>query len=166
MYTFLEMQIVKRARRHSARSRRELKMRDRVFLLGRVTVVTIFFQSVLTAHALFHKNEDPMHVLMLNTHPRPMMPQASFHRRVSHDLTWPSNAIFSSPAVKGNQVTRSLLALSALLIALNLSHQLTCFPFHPAEWCFARSDKSMTKGRKNWWWMAKKNMQNSSISCS
>ena len=53
----------------SARSRWELKMRDRVFLQGRVTVVAILFRSVLTAHALFHTNEDPMRVLMLNPPP-------------------------------------------------------------------------------------------------
>ena len=41
-------------RGRSARSRWELKMRDRVFLQGRVTVVAILFRSVLTAHALFH----------------------------------------------------------------------------------------------------------------
>ena len=35
-------------------------MRDRVFLQGRVTVVAILFRSVLTAHALFHTNEDPI----------------------------------------------------------------------------------------------------------
>ena len=49
----------------------ESKMRDRVFLQGRVTVVAILFRSVLTAHALFHTNEDPMLVLMLNPPPPP-----------------------------------------------------------------------------------------------
>ena len=58
-------------RGRSARSRWELKMRDRVFLQGRVTVVAILFRSVLTAHALFHTNEDPMRVLMLNPPPPP-----------------------------------------------------------------------------------------------
>ena len=58
----------------SARSRWELKMRDRVFLQGRVTVVAILFRSVLTAHALFHTNEDPMRVLMLNPPPPPPCP--------------------------------------------------------------------------------------------
>ena len=47
------------------------EMRDRVFLQGRVTVVAILFQSVLTAHALFHMNGDPMRVLMLNPPPPP-----------------------------------------------------------------------------------------------
>ena len=46
-------------------------MRDRVFLQGRVTVVAILFRRVLTAHALFHTNEDPMRVLMLNPPPPP-----------------------------------------------------------------------------------------------
>ena len=45
------------------------EMRDRVFLQGLVTVVAILFRSVLTAHALFHTNEDPMLVLMLNPPP-------------------------------------------------------------------------------------------------
>ena len=58
-------------RGRSARSRWELKMRDRVFLQGRVTAVAILFRSVLTAHALFHTNEDPMLVLMLNPPPLP-----------------------------------------------------------------------------------------------
>ena len=40
-------------------------MRDRVFLQGCVTVVAILSRSVLTAHGLFHMNEDPMRVLML-----------------------------------------------------------------------------------------------------
>ena len=48
------------------RSRWELKLRDRVFLQGRVRVIAILFRSVLTAHALFHMNEDPMLVLMIN----------------------------------------------------------------------------------------------------
>ena len=50
-------------------------MRDRVFLQlqGRVTVVAILFRSVLTAHALFHTNEDPMLVLMLNPPPPPQL---------------------------------------------------------------------------------------------
>ena len=47
-------------------------MRDRVFLQGRVTEVAILFRSVLTAHALFHTNEDPMRVLMLNPRPGPV----------------------------------------------------------------------------------------------
>ena len=63
----------------SARTRLELKMRDRVFLQGRVTVVAILFRSVLAAHALFHMNEDPMRVLMLNPPPPPRLPGASRH---------------------------------------------------------------------------------------
>ena len=51
-------------------------MRDRVFFQGRVTVVAILFRSVLTAHALFHTNEDPMRVLMLNPPPPPCIPNS------------------------------------------------------------------------------------------
>ena len=50
-------------------------MRDRVYLQGRVTVVAILFRSVLTAHALFHTNEDPTRVLMLNPPPPPPPPE-------------------------------------------------------------------------------------------
>ena len=44
----------------------DLQMRDRVFLQRRMAVVAILFPNVLTAHALFHMNEDPIRVLMLN----------------------------------------------------------------------------------------------------
>ena len=49
-------------------------MRDCVFLQGCVTVVAIVFRSVLTAPALFHVNDDPMHVLMLKSPPPPPPP--------------------------------------------------------------------------------------------
>ena len=68
----------------------ELKMRDRVFLQlqGRVTVVAILFPSVLTAHALFHMNEDPMCVLMLNPPPPP--PPNTHNTHNTHTHTMPS----------------------------------------------------------------------------
>ena len=40
-------------------------MRVRLFLQRRVAVAAILFPSVLTAHVLFHMNEDPVHILML-----------------------------------------------------------------------------------------------------
>ena len=63
--------------RTSGRPRRwpaVLQMRNRVFLQRRMTVVAILFPSVLTAHALFHMNTDPMRVLKLNPPALPLRP--------------------------------------------------------------------------------------------
>ena len=57
-------------------------MRDRVFLQRRVTVVAILFPSVLTARALFHMNEDPMRVLMLNPPPPPPLEKPDPYSRM------------------------------------------------------------------------------------
>ena len=79
-------------RGRSARSRWELKMSDRVFLQGHVTVVAILFQSVLTAHALFHMNEDPMRILMLTPPPlssrNKILKYLRFWLRYQFDAFW------------------------------------------------------------------------------
>ena len=72
-------------RGRSARSRWELKMRERAFLQGHVTVVAILFRSILTVHALFHMNEDHQsnaRSYVKSPHP-PLFPESKYgvHRQ-------------------------------------------------------------------------------------
>ena len=76
-------------------------MRDRVFLQGRVTVVAILFRSVLTAHALFHTNEDPMRVLLLNPPPHPPCVRACHSSGTCSRLMDPLKGVVRGPTIPG-----------------------------------------------------------------